>query len=293
MACIWATLLTSIDYLPGVLVLEWALKKHQSKYPLVVLYTRELDPSCVNALIEKGIETLPIDSLQPETSPDLTSDPRFHSTWSKLALFNLTQYNRIVQLDCDMLPIGNMDELMEINLLGCPFASTHACVCNPNNFKHYPDDWKADNCVFTNHDHYLNFAFETHFKIPTDSIGPLSIEGLAKCNSGILIVEPNLENFNLIKHQLLNPKTKEYQFPDQDLLADVFNKQWLSISYIYNAFKTFQICHPDLWDLNKIKNIHYILSPKPWNVKRGLHDDPSFELWWDANDSRLKDSYNL
>lgn len=288
---IWATLLTSGSYLPGVLVLNWALQKHHSKYPLFVLYTSELDQSCVTDLINEGINVLKIDTLLPANAPNLSMDPRFHSTWSKLALFSLTQFKRVVQLDCDMLPINNMDELLELDLNGSPFASTHACVCNPNKFEHYPVDWNCDNCVFTNHDHYLNFALETHAQVSHESIGPLSMEGLSKCNSGILVVEPNMDNFNLIQTQLLKPTTMEYQFPDQDLLADLFYKQWLSISYTYNTLKTFQTAHPTLWDLNKIKNIHYILSPKPWNVKRGEHVDPSFELWWDANDARVNEKY--
>lgn len=289
---VWATLLTTSAYLQGVLVLHWSLRRVGSQYPLVVLYTSQLDSQCLAELEHAGIPTLAIDTLEPKAAPDLSQDPRFHSTWSKLAIFSLVQFDRVVQLDCDMLPIANMDELMDIPLNGAPFASTNACVCNPNGFDHYPANWTSSNCVYSSHAEHMDQACKTHPNITKGSLGPLSSAGLGLCNSGILVVEPNLANFELIKRRLTHPATMKYQFPDQDLLADLFAHQWLSLSYVYNALKTLQSTHPPLWDLSKIKNIHYILSPKPWNVKRGEHSDPAFQVWWDANDARLFEAYS-
>ena len=59
------------------------------------------------------------------------------------------EYERVVQLDSDMLVMQNMDELMEMEL-DAPslkgtgkrvFAAGHACVCNPLKKPHYPEDW--------------------------------------------------------------------------------------------------------------------------------------------------------
>lgn len=80
---------------------------------------------------------------------DYSNDPRFYDCWSKLAPFSLIEYDRVVQLDSDMLVLQNMDELMEMEL-DAPetagkgnkvFAAGHACVCNPLKKKHYPADW--------------------------------------------------------------------------------------------------------------------------------------------------------
>lgn len=59
------------------------------------------------------------------------------------------EYERVVQLDSDMMVVQNMDELMEMELddaaLGGKgervFAATHACVCNPLKKEHYPKEW--------------------------------------------------------------------------------------------------------------------------------------------------------
>lgn len=286
---VWATLLTDAGYLPGVLVLHHALRRVASKYPLVVLHTHSLDPLAVRELNKQKIPTLLVDTMLPKNAPDLSRDPRFETTWSKLAAFGLTQYERVVQLDCDMLPLQNMDELLQMDLGSALFASTHSCVCNPKQFAHYPKEWNLENCVYTNHDHYLAESYESYPDVDQSILGPACNAGLGLLNSGILVIRPDEQVFNLIQSQLLLPKTLEYKFPDQDLLADVFKGRWLAISYVYNALKTFQTCHEPLWDLSQIKNIHYILSPKPWNVKRaqGHSIDPSFDLWWNANEERI------
>jgi alpha-N-acetylglucosamine transferase len=82
-------------------------------------------------------------------SKDFTNDPRFYDCWSKLTPFSLVEYDRVVQLDSDMLVLRNMDELMELELDppsmagkgNKVFAASHACVCNPLKKPHYPKDW--------------------------------------------------------------------------------------------------------------------------------------------------------
>ena len=38
-SAVWTTLITNTAYLTGLLTLDYALKKHGSKYPLIALYT--------------------------------------------------------------------------------------------------------------------------------------------------------------------------------------------------------------------------------------------------------------
>lgn len=87
--------------------------------------------------------------LVPSVNKDFANDVRFYDCWSKLTPFSLVEYERVVQLDSDMLVRRNMDELMDMELdapeLGGEgervFAASHACVCNPLHKKHYPKDW--------------------------------------------------------------------------------------------------------------------------------------------------------
>jgi alpha-N-acetylglucosamine transferase len=129
--------------------LEYSLRKVGSKYPLVALYTDSFPAEGHKALDARGILKQRIEYLLPSTPKEYTNDPRFYDCWSKLAPFSLVEYERVVQLDSDMLVLQNMDELMELELDAAElngngdrvFAASHACVCNPLKKPHYPVDW--------------------------------------------------------------------------------------------------------------------------------------------------------
>lgn len=277
---VWTTLITNIDYLPGLLTLDYSLKKVGSKYPLVALYTSTFPPEGHEALDQRRIPKLEIKYLLPTKHKDYSNDPRFYDCWSKLQPFGLTQFERVVQLDSDMVVVKNMDELFEMNLHGCAFAAGWACVCNPKRFEHYPADWISENCAFTGWYGKLQ-GNEAPLGPPVDDA-----HGLMICNGGLQLVEPSKEKYDKIVSKM-NDDDLDYDFADQSLLSDVFHDQWIGLHYGYNYLKTMRLIHSDL-KFEDVKNIHYILTPKPWNVDRSFDDDTdTFKVWWDINDARL------
>jgi alpha-N-acetylglucosamine transferase len=133
----------------GLLTLDHSLKRQGSKYPLVALYTDTLEPEGHAALDARGIPKKRVNYLLPSVHKDYSNEVRFYDCWSKLTPFSLVEYERVVQLDSDMLVLKNMDELMELELDPPSlegrgekvFAASHACVCNPLGRPHYPKDW--------------------------------------------------------------------------------------------------------------------------------------------------------
>ena len=125
------------------------MKKVGTKYPLVALYTDTFPEEGHKALDDRRIPKQHVKYLLPSVHKDYSNDVRFYDCWSKLTPFSLEEYERVVQLDSDMVVLKNMDELMEIELdpPGSDgkgpkvFAASHACVCNPMNREHYPKDW--------------------------------------------------------------------------------------------------------------------------------------------------------
>jgi hypothetical protein len=146
---VWTTLITNTAYLSGLLTLDYSLKKVGSKYPLVALYTDSFPAEGHKALDARGILKQHVAYLLPSTPREYANDPRFYDCWSKLTPFSLVEYDRVVQLDSDMLVLKNMDELMELELdppsaAGTGnrvFAASHACACNPLKKPHYPSNW--------------------------------------------------------------------------------------------------------------------------------------------------------
>ncbi|GFF57760.1 hypothetical protein IFM60648_05565 [Aspergillus lentulus] len=299
---VWATLITNTNYLPGLFTLEYSLRKAGSKYPLVVLYTDSFPAEGHAAVNARGLPKQRVPHLLPTLPKEYTNDPRFHDTWTKLTAFSLVEYERVVLLDSDMLVRQNMDELMDLELdapeLGGRgnrvFAASHACVCNPLKKPHYPKDWIPANCAFTSHHANPDKA---------QIIGAPSDCGLGLCNSGLLVINPSKGVYDRIIDQLNSPATLNYTFPDQDLLSDVFRGRWVGIPYIYNALKTLRRkgVHDTVWRDDKVKVVHYILSPKPWDEIDGAVEaqgtgkrrseslDPTHEWWWRVTDERRED----
>lgn len=97
----------------------------------------------------RGIAKQRVEYILPAVQKEFQNDVRFYDCWSKLTPFRLVEYDRVVQLDSDMLVLRNMDELMDLELDNADmegtgkrvFAASHACVCNPAKKAHYPSDW--------------------------------------------------------------------------------------------------------------------------------------------------------
>ncbi len=289
---VWTTLITNTAYLSGLLTLDYSLKQHGTKYPLVALYTDSFPQEGKDALDARKIPRKRIPYLLPKTPKDFTNDPRFYDCWSKLAPFSLVEYERVVQLDSDMLVLKNMDELMDLPLDGPEqggkgervFAASHACLCNPLNKPHYPKDWIPENCAFTAQ-HSTPDAAQTE--------GVASDYGVTMPNGGLQVVIPSGATYDLISEALQDDKTTSYDFSDQSLLGDVFRGRWVPLPYIYNALKTLRWkgVHDAFWRDGEVKNVHYILSPKPFEESeedmRESKRDPTHLWWHDVNAKRL------
>ncbi|KAJ0335187.1 hypothetical protein COL922a_009599 [Colletotrichum nupharicola] len=83
----------------------------------------------------------------------------------------------------------------------------------------------------------------------------------------------------------------EWVFPDQDLLAELFRGRWVGLPYVYNALKTLRWrgVHDVIWRDEEVKNVHYILSPKPWDCCEddgAEGHDESHRWWWAADGER-------
>ena len=112
------------------------------------------------------------------------------------------------------------------------------------------------------------------------------------CNSGLVVANPSRHIYDLILQRINEPAlVAGYDFPDQSLLSDLFEGRWVSIPYVYNALKTLRRkgVHDEIWRDERVKNIHYILTPKPWDEDLQTTSDETHAWWRKANSSRLRE----
>jgi lipopolysaccharide biosynthesis glycosyltransferase len=109
-------------------------------------------------------------------------------------------------------------------------------------------------------------------------------------NSGTVVLNPSQALMQSIEsHLSTSPNVARYSFPDQDLLADVFQGKWKSLPYCYNALKTLRVIHANLWRDEEIRCLHYILPDKPWHTRVGDKEmsgeyDELHMWWWEKFD---------
>lgn len=110
-------------------------------------------------------------------------------------------------------------------------------------------------------------------------------------NGGLQVVNPSVQTYNLISSALASSTASSYDFADQSLLGDLFHGRWVTLPYTYNALKTMREkgVHDAIWRDEEVRNVHYILSPKPWDEEEGRESLESHKWWWGYNRERLEE----
>lgn len=122
MTTAYITLLTNESYLPGVLTLGKVLKaQHDTTHKLAVLINSAALSEDAIALIETIYDDV-ID-IKDEliyspvaTVRALLGRPELAVTYSKIHLWGLTQYSKLVYLDADTLPLQSLDGLFDLEV---------------------------------------------------------------------------------------------------------------------------------------------------------------------------------
>lgn len=113
----YVTTLCTENYLKGVLVLAESVKKY-CRNEFVVLITDDLPTRCKEILRRNNIDYIEAPNVIPNEliNDNIKNDAMFSHwgyTFFKLQVFSLTQYDKIVFLDSDMIIKENIDNLFE------------------------------------------------------------------------------------------------------------------------------------------------------------------------------------
>ena len=135
----YVTLLTNDSYVNGVILLLQTLIQTQSKYPLTVLYTNDVSPPTLEILRQLNINLILVENIPlPENiaKHNQKINPRisgvWRNCWTKFHIFNLTQFNKIVFLDADILILKNLDHL---------FTHPHMTSCLDGEYINLWPEW--------------------------------------------------------------------------------------------------------------------------------------------------------
>lgn len=153
------------------------------------------------------------------------------STYYRFLLSSISQKNKILYLDCDIIVQGSLAQLYNTNIQNCYFAGVE-------------DVYSKENCARL---------------------------GLQKyCNAGVILLNLDLWRKNNIEEKLFDWCKDNYEkikWVDQDVLNTVLQEKILYLPEIYNA-QVSELEFGKTKYFNEIANdaaiIHYVGHKKPW-----------------------------
>ena len=101
-------------FYPGLCALTASLKRVGARFPLYVVIPQDAPEDLVRKI--QGLDLQVVRAPMVELDPALQKKnqaERWNITFFKLAIFNLTQFDKVVYLDLDMILLGNIDALFE------------------------------------------------------------------------------------------------------------------------------------------------------------------------------------
>lgn len=244
------TVLATDNYLFGVLVLYKSLIKSNSIYQLHVCVTENLSSFTLDVLNHFNIKTI---NVKRRDSPKMPPFNKWKATYTKLELFKLVQYSKIVYLDADMYVLHNIDHLFNKPHMSAVYAGCWA-ISDKRNF-----------------------------------------------NSGLLVLEPSLHDYNNLIH--ISETQGDICQGDQNVMQKYYtnwpSQKELHLDHSYNLFSSHVPYTKNKYyffnksnKLNPIYVIHYI-CPKPWDAKDDhmvpTHGRFLYDIWHNTLSELLKD----
>jgi lipopolysaccharide biosynthesis glycosyltransferase len=112
----FVTLLYNDEYLPGALVVAHALRNNGSTVQRAVLVTQDVSESARQELAKVYNHIIPVEPLTAACHSfgfHLLGRPELDKSYTKIQVWNQTQFTKVVFLDADTLPVKNIDQLFD------------------------------------------------------------------------------------------------------------------------------------------------------------------------------------
>eukprot|EP01031_Cornospumella_fuschlensis_P025615 gene25615-30935_t len=107
------SLITSDSYYPGIQVLVKSVRRHCS-HPVLVLVGQDVSEATRRRIESLGVAVKVVPNIgSPRQSHD--DAPWLNSQYTKLHIWNLIEFERVVYIDADCLVCANIDELFSLS----------------------------------------------------------------------------------------------------------------------------------------------------------------------------------
>ena len=252
----YVTLLTNDSYVYGVALLVESMARVNTYYPLHVLINDEVSAASIEILNQLGVtyELVPTIPTPPDIyQHNLDFEPNTAATWrncwTKFYIFNLTQFDKIVFLDADVMVLKNLD-----HLFNCP----HMTSCLDGDYFNLWPDW----------DHF--------------NTGCLVIEPSQKLFDDIFNFANNLKEPELPKYMIADQEVLNLYFKDWP------TQTHLRLNKYYDIFPPY-IQENQIEDIEKKCYFLHFVGRKPWTFWLRTDKDRYTEYFYSKAKQMVQD----
>ncbi|XP_011019276.1 PREDICTED: galactinol synthase 2-like [Populus euphratica] len=267
------------DYVKGVVGLAKGLRKVKSVYPLVVATLPDVPEEHREILESQGCIVREIEPVYPPENQTQFSMAYYVINYSKLRIWEFVDYGKMIYLDGDIQVFDNIDHLFE-KPPGY-FYAVMDCFCEKT--------WSSTP------QYQIKYCQQCPEKVqwPLEMGSPPPLY----FNAGMFLYEPKLETYFDLLETL--KATTPTSFAEQDFLNMFFRDVYQPIPPVYNLVSAMLWRHPDKFDLDKVKVVHYCAAgAKPWRYtgKEENMDREDIKVlvkkWWEIYEDESLDFKN-
>lgn len=293
-------LMLNDSYLPGALVLAYALRKLEARADLVCLITPDITPGARYALGLLFDVVVEVDTIfvYHERRQERQDRPFLFTRVHALRLgadggMGLS-YEKIVLLDADLLPMRHYDHLFTLEPPAGIINERKSHVMEVDEQGRYvvPPSVERDG-TWKWHRIYGDVCPHGH-KIPREITDRVREDpSNMGINSSVLVLEPSTDEFTAILGDLDRPEVLElvgdlFDWPEMQYFTMHWSGQWTSIDLRFSGFNGYP-------RLSALYGTHYA-GFKPWSFKKpkamarwARYDD--FRLWFQNYEEMVAQAY--
>lgn len=228
-----ALLYGNSEYFLGALVFGYSLLKTKPHHDVILLVTPDI-PQKQRDILKDYFIIKEIDYIRINTKNFLIKNNRFTDVFTKLHLYNLTEYDKVMLFDIDYFALKNMDHLFDLET---PAA------------------------------HFRNIKLPHGKKVPKGliTIDKNRIKG--GVNAGLMLLKPNKNEFNDIIEDINSDLSYKLKSPEQDYLSYRYKDNWTHIDFAYGCkFDIQKQMSMYNYSIHDLYGLQYAWILKPWEL---------------------------
>lgn len=256
-------------YIPGAVVLAYSLIRINAKADRVILVTNDVSKEGREILSKVYDRIIDIDYIDVYNKRASHADYQLYlrKIFTKMHIFKLTEYEKVLFLDADTVAIRKLDTLFSLETpAGCYFPNKDDVINLEKDTQLYKYDlnnkliWYSKYCEDMPHGSVIPKKYTDAVKNDRNNSG---------ISAAILLIKPDINEFNKIIDLVNNDNfysnfIKNARWPEQQFLTLYYSGKWHNMNYLFLGLQGY----PTWKVLYAIQYAGY----KPWFVKRGSEE---------------------